>query len=254
MVVRPRLKVLSYNIHKGFALGNASFTLPEIKRAISSLELDVVFLQEVLGQHDWHASRVERWPDLPQSHFLAENVWPHVAYGKTSVFDHGHQGNAILSKYPILEFENIDISTNAIESRSLLHAVIDVPGLSVPVHCVCVHLNLMRRGREAQLKRICDRVTASVGGADPLIVAGDFNDWQQRASGVLARELRIKEVFLDTHGTHAATFPMKFPLFRLDRVYARGLSMVGGQALKGQPWDTLSDHIPLYAELEEEEV
>jgi len=35
-------------------------------------------------------------------------------------------------------------------------------------------------------------------------------------------------------------------------VYARGLSMVGGQALKGEPWDTLSDHIPLYAELEED--
>jgi endonuclease/exonuclease/phosphatase family metal-dependent hydrolase len=46
---------------------------------------------------------------------------------------------------------------------------------------------------------------------------------------------------------------MKFPLFRLDRVYARGLSMVGGRALSGQPWDVLSDHIPLYAELEEEE-
>ncbi len=249
---RRRLKVLSYNIHKGFALGNSSFTLPEIKHAISSLQPDIVFLQEVLGQHDRHASRIDRWPDLPQSHFLAEDVWPYVAYGKTSIFDHGHQGNAILSKYPIREFENIDISTNAIESRSLLHAVLDVPGLRLPVHCVCVHLNLMSRGREAQLKRICDRVIASVGGADPLILAGDFNDWQQRATGVLARELRIKEVFLDSHGVHAATFPMKFPLFRLDRVYARGLSMVGGQALKGDPWDTLSDHIPLYAELEEE--
>jgi endonuclease/exonuclease/phosphatase family metal-dependent hydrolase len=247
------LRVLSYNIHKGFGFGNVAFTLPNIRSAISSLHPDIVFLQEVIGQHDKHANAIDEWPDLPQSHFLAQDLWPHVAYGKTSVFDHGHQGNAILSKHRIISFENIDISTNAIESRSLLHAVIEVPGIRNPVHCVCVHLNLFRRGREMQLKQICRRVTASVGGSDPLVLAGDFNDWQQRASGVLARELGIKEVFLDQTGSHAATFPMKYPLLSLDRVYARGLSMVGGRALMGQPWDTLSDHIPLYAELVESE-
>jgi endonuclease/exonuclease/phosphatase family metal-dependent hydrolase len=104
-----------------------------------------------------------------------------------------------------------------------------------------------------QLKQICGRVTAGVGSSDPLILAGDFNDWPQKASGVLFRELGIKEVFLDQTGSHAATFPMKFPVLRLDRVYARGLSMVGGRALMGQPWNTLSDHIPLYAELIESE-
>jgi endonuclease/exonuclease/phosphatase family metal-dependent hydrolase len=253
MIEAQRLRVLSYNIHKGFGFGNGSFTLPAIREAISVLHPDVVFLQEVLGQHDKHANTIDEWPDLPQSHFLAQNLWPHVAYGKTSVFDHGHQGNAILSKHPIVSFENIDISTNAIESRSLLHAVIDVPGIRQPVHCVCVHLNLLRRGREVQLRRICGRVTASAGGSDPLILAGDFNDWQQKASGILSRELGIKEVFLHQTGAHAATFPMKFPILRLDRVYARGLSMVGGQPLIGRPWDALSDHIPLYAELIESE-
>jgi endonuclease/exonuclease/phosphatase family metal-dependent hydrolase len=115
---------------------------------------------------------------------------------------------------------------------------------------VCVHLNLFRKGRDEQLRRICQRVSTSVGRADPLILAGDFNDWQQRASGLLVRELGIKEVFRDLTGAYAATFPMRYPLFKLDRVYARGLSMVGGQALVGEPWGSLSDHAPLYAELE----
>jgi len=253
MTTPVSLRVLSYNIHKGFGLGNTSFVLPSIREAITSLHPDIVFLQEVLGQHDKHANRIDEWPDLPQSHFLARDVWPHVAYGTTSVFDHGHQGNAILSKHPIVSFENIDISTNAFESRSLLHAVVQVPGIRLPVHCVCVHLNLLRRGREVQLKRICGRVTDSVGRSEPLIVAGDFNDWQQKASHVLGRELGIKEVFLDLNGAHAATFPMKFPILRLDRVYARGLAMTGGRALVGRPWSELSDHVPLYAELVESE-
>jgi endonuclease/exonuclease/phosphatase family metal-dependent hydrolase len=250
MKERRKLRVLSYNIHKGFGVGNLSFTLPAIRGAIASLSPDIVFLQEVIGQHDKHAERVELWPDLPQSHYLAQDVWPHVAYGTTSVFDHGHQGNAILSRFPIRSYENIDISTNPVECRALLHAVIDVPGVNDSVHCVCVHLNLFRRGREEQLRRICNRVTGSVGRTDPLILAGDFNDWQQRASGLLVRELGIKEVFRDLNGSYAATFPMRYPLFKLDRVYARGLSMVGGQALVGDPWGSLSDHAPLYAELE----
>jgi endonuclease/exonuclease/phosphatase family metal-dependent hydrolase len=250
MKERKKLKVLSYNIHKGFGIGNLSFTLPAIRGAIASLSPDIVFLQEVIGQHDKHAERIELWPNLPQSHYLAQDVWPHVAYGTTSVFDHGHQGNAILSRFPIRSFENIDISTNPVECRALLHAVIDVPGVDDPVHCVCVHLNLLWRGREQQLRRICNRVSNSVARTDPLILAGDFNDWQQRASGLLVRELGIKEVFRDLHGAYAATFPMRYPLFKLDRVYARGLSIVGGQALVGDPWGGLSDHAPLYAELE----
>ncbi len=249
---QDKLKILSYNIHKGFGLGNVSFTLPTIRSAIADISPDIVFLQEVIGQHDGYAKRIELWPALPQSHYLAEERWPHVCYGETSVFDHGHQGNAILSRFPIRKFENIDISTNPLECRALLHAQIEVPGISLPVHCVCVHLNLFRRGRQEQLKRICQRVVSSIGQTEPLILAGDFNDWQQQASGLLVRELGIKEVFRDYTGTYAATFPMRYPLFKLDRVYARGLSMVGGRALVGDPWGRLSDHAPLYAELEPE--
>lgn len=247
------LRVLSYNIHKGFALGNRVFTLPAIRDAIAVLKPDVVFLQEVLGQHDRHAQRVEAWPDVPQHHFIANDMWPHVAYGRTAVYDHGHHGNAILSRYPIVSFESIDISTNPIESRGLLHAVLDVPGVRSPVHCACVHLNLMQRGREQQLRSICHRLGSTVGRSDPIILAGDFNDWQQRASGVLVRELGIKEVFFNLHGQYASTFPIHYPVLRLDRVYARGLTTVGGQILLGDPWEKLSDHAPLYAELVETE-
>ena len=244
-----RLKVLSYNIHKGFSVANRQFTLPGIKTAVSVIEPDVIFLQEVLGRHDKHASKVPEWPRSAQHEFIADDRWPYVAYGKTAVFNHGHQGNAILSKYPILEYEAIDISTNPIECRSLLHVVISVPFISEPVHCVCVHLNLLSKGREIQLQRICNRVVSAVGSGEPLIVAGDFNDWQQRASGILVRELGIREVFHQFYGNYASTYPIRYPLFRLDRVYARGLSLLDGYPLIGAPWDGLSDHIPLYAEL-----
>lgn len=249
MTTTGLLKVFSYNIHKGFGLGNWDFVLPTIRTAIATLQPDIVFLQEVLGQHDKHAERHEAWPQISQPDFLAQGVWPHVAYGKNAVYSHGHHGNAILSKYPIRSFENIDVSTNAFESRGILHAVLDVPGAKLPVHCMCVHLNMLRKGRDMQLKQLCRRVIRSVERAEPLIVAGDFNDWQESASKLLFDDVGLNEVFLELHGEHAPTFPARLPLLRLDRVYARGLGTVRGEILAGEPWNALSDHAPLYAEL-----
>ncbi len=34
--------------------------------------------------------------------FLADEIWPHFAYGKNAIYSAGHHGNAILSKHPIL--------------------------------------------------------------------------------------------------------------------------------------------------------
>jgi endonuclease/exonuclease/phosphatase family metal-dependent hydrolase len=243
------LRVLSYNIHKGLSLGNRAFILPEIRAALAALEPDIVFLQEVLGQHDKHADRFEGWPMSSQFEFLADGLWPHTAYGKNAVYSHGHHGNAILSKYPIVGFENLDVSTNAFESRGVLHAILNVPGAAAPVHCMCVHLNMLRRGREMQLKHLCRRVVRSVPNEEALIVAGDFNDWQEDASEMLFKGVGMHEVFLNLTGAHAPTFPSRFPVLRLDRIYARGVDPVGGEILCCSPWESLSDHAPLYAEL-----
>ena len=243
------VRLLSYNIHKGMGIGGRAFTLPKIRDALTGLLPNIVFLQEVVGQHDKHADRFAEWPSSGQSAFLAAAGWPHAAYGKNAVYSHGHHGNAILSTYPIREYENIDISTNAFESRGILHAVMEVPGLAVPLHCMCVHLNILRKGREAQLKHLCQRVLRSVPEDHPLIVAGDFNDWQEGASTLLLNDIGAEEVFLNLTGKHAPTFPSAYPMLRLDRIYARGCRALGGDVLHGEPWDSFSDHAPLLAHI-----
>ena len=44
------IKILTYNIHKGFSMGNFRFILHEIKDALRHIDADVVFLQEVHGE------------------------------------------------------------------------------------------------------------------------------------------------------------------------------------------------------------
>lgn len=242
------IRVLSYNIHKGFSTHNRKFVLSGIREAIRTANADLVFLQEVLGQHEGHAKTTLNWPTTSQFEYLADEIWHHSAYGKNAIYEEGHHGNALLSKYPITEWSNYRVSTSRFEHRGLLHATIAMPGLGSPLHCICVHLGLTRRGRRGQLEMMCDRVHAHIPSEVPLIIAGDFNDWSLTASKVMASKIGAHEVFKKLRGKHAVTFPAQFPMLRLDRIYCRGLEMVSAKVLRGSPWKKLSDHAALYAE------
>lgn len=240
--------MLSYNIHKGFSVGNKSFVLNGIRTALRSVNADLVFLQEVLGEHTRHARRIKEWPSVSQFEFLADSLWPHHAYGKNAVYDEGHHGNAILSKYPIVEWSNHNISTNPFEQRGFLHTVIKLPGHGSTIHCVCVHLGLTGGGRRIQVGKITERIESAVPHHAPLVLAGDFNDWSIRATRVFESGLGAEEVFKRARGRHAATFPIGFPLLSLDRIYYRGLLPLDTRVLEGKPWSRLSDHLALWAE------
>lgn len=242
------IKVLTYNIHKGFSATNLRFILHEIKNSLRHIDADVVFLQEVHGECTISNNRFDDWPNNRQFEFLADQIWHHHAYGRNVIYKSGHHGNAILSKYPFVECENINVSMLRSASRSLLHGTIQIPGISQRIHIICVHLGLFGRERERQLSTLVKRISSHVPSDEPLIIAGDFNDWRGRAEHHLHRDLGIKEVFKNTRGSYARTFPAWLPVLSMDRIYYRGLDVVDYSHLHGQPWRRLSDHTPLIAE------
>ncbi|MGR9051586.1 MAG: endonuclease/exonuclease/phosphatase family protein [Gammaproteobacteria bacterium] len=241
------LRVLTYNIHKGFNSGNRRFVLHQIREALVAADADLLFLQEMQGEHRHKEKRVTDWPELSQFEFIAEGVWPHYAYGKNAIYDAGHHGNAILSKYPFDSYENINVSPFIWASRSLLHGVISLPERAAELHVVCIHFGLLGRERRQQLSSLCDRIDSHVPHDCPLIVAGDFNDWLGRAEREFHAHLGLEEVFHVTHGRHARTFPSWMPLLPMDRIYYRGIQPVACERLTGTPWNMLSDHAPLAA-------
>ena len=244
-----RFTIATYNIHKGFSQFNRRLMIHELRDRLRSLGADIVFLQEVLGQHHRHAARFEDWPAEPQYEFLAQKVWNDYAYGRNAVYAHGHHGNAILSRYPIRWSENQDVSFHKRESRGLLHCEIDVPGSALPLHCICVHLALTERGRRHQVGALIERLHREVPGRAPVVVAGDFNDWRNRAGRRLAAALDLHDALADRWGRPARTFPSAFPVLRLDRIYVRGLEVERTEAHRGGPWRRISDHAPLSAHL-----
>lgn len=246
---RPSIRVLTVNMHKGFSFLNRRFILPELRLAVRAVQADLVFLQEVQGDHAGHAERTADWPPVPQYEFLADEMWPQFAYGRNAVYPNGHHGNALLSKYPIVRHRNRDISVDGPERRGLLYCTLAVPGFG-EVHAVCVHLGLLEDHRRRQLDMLCAMIKDEVPIDAPLVVAGDFNDWRSRANDTLARRAGLNEVFQMVHGRTARTFPARWPVLRLDRIYVRGAGAHAPMVLPRTPWSHLSDHAPLAAEID----
>ncbi|MCZ4058911.1 endonuclease/exonuclease/phosphatase family protein [Pantoea sp. LMR881] len=241
-------KVLTINTHKGFAPFNRRFILPELREAVRATSADVVFLQEVMGTHAIHPLHHENWPDTPHYEFLADTMWNDFAYGRNAVYPEGHHGNAILSRFPITEYENCDISVAGSENRGMLHCKIALPEPQGNLHVICVHLGLKEAHRHAQMKMMCEMI-ASLPPDAPLVVAGDFNDWQRRANKILKHGAGLTEVFSMKTGHPARTFPARFPILRLDRIYVRNATVSHPWALPRKPWSHLSDHAPLAVEI-----
>jgi endonuclease/exonuclease/phosphatase family metal-dependent hydrolase len=242
------LKVLTLNVHKGFSL-RRRFVLHELRDAIRRVSADVVFLQEVVGDHLELSTKHDKWPQQAQYEFLADTIWKSFAYGQNAVYPEGHHGNALLSKLPIIRHQNTHVSGAAGERRGLLHAVLKVPRPSKVLHAICVHLGLGERSRNEQAGRLCDLVDTEVPENEPLIIAGDFNDWRGRTHARLSG-FGLREVFCEATGSTARTFPALWPILKLDRIYVRHLCAREPTVLRQKPWSRLSDHAALTVELE----
>ncbi len=259
-----KLRIATWNIHKGISSLGSRPRIHGIKQAIAGLGADIVFLQEVQGRHDLLALRHASWPSQAQHEFLAGEE-QHSAYGMNAVYDHGHHGNALLSSFPIASSVNHDVSDHAYESRGILHCVVQVEHLAV--HCYVIHLGLFAGSRARQTEALIEAVISTAPADAPLLIAGDFNDWTNALSDTLRKRLGVSEVF-DEHlpsgsfGTYlrrltgrtarkapARTFPAAMPVLQLDRVYVRGFTVSAAQVKFGASWARLSDHAAILAEL-----
>ncbi len=233
-------KICTYNIHKGFCALNLREILAQLRQAIRAQSADIVCLQEVVG------NRLRRMPvinsvEASQFEYLADEVWPHHAYGKNAVYQRGHHGNAILSKYPMLEWVNRDVSRWWFSQRGILSC-----RLQNEVYVFCIHMGLLERERQHQLEILLDVISNEIPADAPLIVAGDFNDWTAK-SHRLIQKTHLQEAFTTIYGRPAKTYPARLPLFSMDRIYFRNLSLIDANVLVGASWRRLSDHRALTA-------
>lgn len=180
------IRVVSYNIHKGKSALGSRESLSDLRLGLHGLRADLAFLQEVQGRN-------ARQGTLDAQHeMLAAALRLESAYGRNAVREHTDHGNALLSRFPILSIDNEDISDHKMEQRGLLHVVVKI-GVH-EVHCFVAHLGLFKGSRMRQIEAMVARI-GKVPIDAPVVVAGDFNDWNNILSPLLMNRLNLHEVF-----------------------------------------------------------
>jgi endonuclease/exonuclease/phosphatase family metal-dependent hydrolase len=239
------LRVACWNVHKCVGGVDRRYDPVRIASLLSTHDPDLVLLQEVAQNGRWYRS--ERQVDvlgelLGLTH---RSYFVNVRFGPRR----GEYGNAILSKTPIADSENIDVTLPGKKRRSVLHAELRLdtsPGHSRTLHVFNLHLGLGEAERREQLRRLlATQRVDNIHRDTPTIVAGDFNDvW-----GSLGKRLLVPAGFRGP-ARPLGTFPAWAPVRALDSFYVRGdceLDDLHSPRTNGAR--TASDHRPLFATL-----
>ena len=130
-----RLRIVTYNIHKGVQglIFGKRLEIHNLGHAVEQFDADIVCLQEVRKVNRREAEYFTRWPEMPQADFLAPEGYEAV-YRTNAVTRHGEHGNALLSRWPVLDHQHEDMSDHRFEQRGLLHAEMQVHGRYL--HCL----------------------------------------------------------------------------------------------------------------------
>ncbi len=137
----PQFEVISLNMHKGVSALHLRLTAHRLRQRIRDRHPDLVFLQELQQKTHGRLRDLRVGATLGLTPYLAQDFWPDWHYGRNALYDRGHHGNAILSRHPLSQGLNYDISEYRFERRGLLHAVAFIGERAVD--CFCVHLGLL---------------------------------------------------------------------------------------------------------------
>ncbi len=233
----PVLRVLQFNIRAARSAGGY-VDLPQIAAEIEAVRPDLVSLNEV--DSDTTRTRVD------EPAYLAGATGLHVVYGPNLIYDGGPFGNAILTRYPVLDSHNLRLpGTPGLEPRGLLTVVVSVDRRRVAFSST--HLSDGDDARESRVLQALAVARALRSTTMPTILAGDLNSVP---ADVPARILRRELLDAQEEGGAGPgdTYPETNPSGRFDYIlYDRQLAAVPGSTQVRA--SRSSDHRSVFAEL-----
>ena len=182
-----------------------------------------------------------------QASAIAEHLEFDSAYVANAHSKHGDHGNASFSRLPFIHTQNHNITTNPIEKRGILHNIVKLADDRF-LHLFNAHFGLNQVQRNKQVKRLQQIIQNFVPQNDAIIVAGDFNDWNNKIDKQLNGFAGLKSATADLAYSQRLTWPSECPFFSLDRIYSRGLELINIKMNNEKEWKNLSDHLPIQAD------
>jgi endonuclease/exonuclease/phosphatase family metal-dependent hydrolase len=224
------LSVATYNIH-GAVGTDGHFAPQRVADVLNEMGADVVALQEVPLGGDGLPNVLD---------YLHSETGLHVAEGMTYDGVRGRYGNAVLSRFSIQSVRTIDLSFGSREPRGALDADVDCHGQ--PLRIVATHLGLRLAERREQIRRLLQVFDTY---QMPVILLGDINEWFVWGQSLRRLVSHFQAV------PAPRTFPARWPLFALDRIWIRPRHrLVHVRAHATILARAASDHLPLIAHID----
>ncbi len=136
------MRLLTYNIHKGFGGRDRRYSLERIIRVIEEENPDLICLQEV--DRNVSRTRHDDQPKLLSEYFRAA---AHL-YQLNVPLREGGYGNLVLSRWPVRSRHHLSLRLKRRKPRGAQLAVVETP--EGPLHLVNWHLGLNERERRWQ--------------------------------------------------------------------------------------------------------
>ena len=175
-----------------------------------------------------------------QMDFIAKMAGYQAVPGPTIRLSNGHYGNALLTRWPVLESREIDLCFSCREPRGAIEATLSIHEHRVRV--IVTHLGLAGAERRYQIGRLVNCLGQNNG---PLtILLGDINEWLPVSSGLrrIHRKLGKSPALL--------SFPSWRPILALDRIWVRPKEVIRKiEAHRTRLSRVASDHLPVVAEV-----
>ncbi len=237
-----KLRIVTWNIHKGIGT-DRRYHLERIVQVLRDIDADVVCLQEV----DWNVPRsgLER-----QEERLAHELgYEHSALGLNVRVKLGAYGNLTLSRFPLQNVRNVDLTVPPKKRRSaLITRVCTGPPQGWLV--ANVHLGLLHLERRIQVTRLMEELAQGAPAGQPMVIAGDWNEWASRLSRSVMQEHGFHLARSDARSRSERTWPSRRPLLSLDRiVYRDPITCHHVLCVLDEVTRKASDHLPLVVEL-----
>jgi len=232
-----RLRVLSYNIHHGEGI-DRKLDLERIANVILSVKPDLVALQEV----DRKTSRTK---NIDQPAELARLTNMNVAFGANIEFQGRDYGNAVLSRFPIANFQNHRLpNVDSGEQRGVLVAEITIRKGDVPLRLLATHFD--HRSADKERVQSARMVNALVEKDDrPSLLLGDLND-------VLLSDTlnQLKTKWSQTNDKPLPTIPVADPTRQIDFILFRPVDHWKILEVRVLKEAVASDHRAIFSVLE----
>ncbi|MBN1179898.1 MAG: endonuclease/exonuclease/phosphatase family protein [Anaerolineae bacterium] len=227
------LRVMTYNIHHGL---DADFhvDLLDIADVIAAESPDVVVLNEV------SRSRVTNgFVDMLP--LISRRLGMPYVFGAN--YADGQYGNALLSRYPILEWDNTHFVHNTTETRGVLRVVVDAPG--GPITFYATHLDHIEGPDNVRAEQVVE-VLDVWGGTARAVLLGDLNARPDQPELAPIYAAGFVDALAAGGQEDVFTFWDPVPYQRIDYIFATpDLSI-------GRVWVVqthASDHLPVLAEI-----